>query len=212
MNAEDIDKLEVGRDLDALIAEKVMGWKWCASPNTFKPGRPWRRWLAEPYRNMPVWDGVTEMPIDGLFDEESNVLYYSTDIAAAWEVVEKMKQRGFGFWVAGDECWFQHPFAPLNRTSATSTSIPLAICRAALKAISAQEIYGPNSLMQAFGGTPQTVTTEQVNSELDSLSGRMTFTNRQLTELYFNSLTRRGKEILTQQAIDELEAQEQGND
>src|SRR5262245_52328146 len=83
MNAEDIDRMEAGRHLDALVAEKVMGWKWRACPNTFEPGRPWRRWLTEPDRNLPLWDGVTEMAVDGLDDEESNVPEYSTDICAA---------------------------------------------------------------------------------------------------------------------------------
>lgn len=147
MTPEDIDKLEAGRELDALIAERVMGWKWCASPNTFKPGRPWRRWLAEPYRNMPVWDGVTEMPIDGLFDEESNVLYYSTDIAAAWEVVEKLRETWPVVLVTVGP---KHYDVEINTDKgspshyrlvedAQAETLPLAICRAALKAISTQE-------------------------------------------------------------------------
>ena len=47
--------MKPGRELDALVVEKVMGWKWLS-------GNPWAP---------------------------------STDIAAAWEVLEKMRERGY---------------------------------------------------------------------------------------------------------------------
>src|SRR5262245_11217263 len=113
MTDEDIDNLQAGRELDALIAEKVMGWIWRACPDTFRPGRPWCRWLTEPDRNLPKWDGVTEMRVDDLYDEESSVLQYSTDIAAAWLVVEKIIASDTDFelehrspeWRAGYRYW-----------------------------------------------------------------------------------------------------------
>jgi len=65
-----------GRELDALIAEKVMGWK---------PDYP-GGWLHQP-KNKPVnnkyldKDGCTILPP------------YSTDIAVAWEVVNILKEH-----------------------------------------------------------------------------------------------------------------------
>jgi len=104
MNAEDIDKLEAGRELDALIAEKVMGWTWCVQPHGHisRPGKySYTRWLCEPDRYQSAkpkwdkWDGKTEMPISGLNGEYMHVPEYSSDIAAAWEVVEKMRELQF---------------------------------------------------------------------------------------------------------------------
>lgn len=66
--------LKPGRDLDALIAEKVMGW----TPN-YPGGWP------HPPKNIPnrkkyidSHDGTTVIPA------------YSTSIEAAWEVVDKL--------------------------------------------------------------------------------------------------------------------------
>ncbi len=121
MTPEDIDKLEAGDELDILIAEKVMGCKTRKGP---------AHWL---YCDCPK--GYMEPWPHGNMGSDGSIKDYSSDIAAAWEVVEKMKQYGFGFWIAGDECWFQTAFAPIQRTLTTTGSFPLAICRAALKAI-----------------------------------------------------------------------------
>ncbi len=98
----DIDKLEAGPELDALVAEKVMG---------MEPDGPW----APPK--------------------------YSTDIAAAWEVLMVLVGRipepigiiidkqGQFFVVKGEQC-------DLEDVASASTA-PLAICRAALKAVGA---------------------------------------------------------------------------
>src|SRR5215510_11047766 len=138
MTHDDIDKLEAGRETDALIAEKVMVWIWRACPDTFRPGPPWCRWLTEPDRNLPKWDGVTEMRVDDLYDEESSVLQYSTDIAAAWLVVEKIIASDIDFelehrspeWRAGYRYWN----GDWNESADGETPM-LAICRFALKAI-----------------------------------------------------------------------------
>ena len=135
MNAEDIDNMPAGREMDALVAEKVIGWIWCAGPDTFKPGRPWRSWLSEPDTRLPTWDGLTGMPVDGLFDEESNVQHYSTDIAAAWLIVEKMQQQGH----IHDFLWQFDAATPLEWCYLPAADFCLHVCRAALKALTAQE-------------------------------------------------------------------------
>ena len=112
-----------GRDLDALVAEKVMGLVRCQGkrhnaeyPNTYCYARP-------------------ESPENG-----GEVLEYSTRIEAAWEVVEKVlypcrwylvpmsddrvsDDRGWGVFEGDD--WYE---------VALGESAPLAICRAALEA------------------------------------------------------------------------------
>ena len=70
----DIDELKPGRELDALVAEKVMGWKreeyWTAIG---KGETTWHTGLMGP-------DGLREV---------NNYPDYSTDIAAAWDIIDK---------------------------------------------------------------------------------------------------------------------------
>jgi hypothetical protein len=103
--------VKAGRELDALVAEKVMG-----------------------YKTAPIPDGETANPPN-----------FSTDITAAWQVVEKMRERGYRLglrtWVrsAEGEAVFVDP--KRERASegngAFDASVPLAICIAALRAVGA---------------------------------------------------------------------------
>lgn len=108
--------MKPGRELDLLVAEKVMDENWWAIKQS-------------------EW---TPLLIDLLVDLKP----YSTDIGAAWEIVEKMKEEGEyaeyiwidysrtsatedapPFW----ECNFNHCVAQSTK------SAPHAICLAALK-------------------------------------------------------------------------------
>lgn len=111
----DIDKLEAGPELDALVAEKVMGWNVHFVEPELRNGREhWR-------------------------DPVHNTLYLpsqwcpSGDIAAAWEVVEKVVPGPQGFNLYLSSAW-QASFAG---GTAVARTAPLAICRAALKAVGA---------------------------------------------------------------------------
>lgn len=115
--------MDAGREMDALIHEKVMGWP-----------------------KSPIF-GVYEYP-DGGYDFAPP---YSTDIAAAWPVVEKLERDGFrwsvavrnphmsdtkilpyvSFWHYGKD----EPGKLDTHVSAEDDTVPLAICRAALKAV-----------------------------------------------------------------------------
>lgn len=104
-----------GRELDALVAEKVMGIAVNRFGEVIQPGMG----VGMPRR-------------------------YSTDIASAWGVVEKMQADGWFFKVedgALHTCWYadfiisepgRPPKGP-RRTQADTA--PLAICLAALKAV-----------------------------------------------------------------------------
>jgi len=141
MTEEQIDNLEAGRELDALIAEKVFGWK------CYKTKNPFDAFDKELY--MMVNKGVEK----GLAEVEE-LKRYSTDISAAFEVVEKMQKEEFWFcfhgpgkWTNGthyheqDEwrCGIQKGAieeAALIDVEASSfaKTLPLAICKTALKA------------------------------------------------------------------------------
>lgn len=120
MTNEEIDKLEAGRELDALIAEKVMGW----TPH-----------CQNPAHYVEVANSTSEMSVI-----QEVVAYWrpSTDIAAAWQVVEKLRAAGW-FYSLSDAVeipeyivMFYQPDSP--DAQAMDESAPLAICRAALKA------------------------------------------------------------------------------
>lgn len=119
-----IDELKAGRELDALIAEKVMGLRSELSLASSQQ-------KYEQIRNK-----IEHCPI------------YSTDIAAAWEVVEKMNLLSADFklvaydsgyvWVAEFKTTREMPGTIYRETiehKGEAESSPHAICIAALKAI-----------------------------------------------------------------------------
>ena len=133
-----IDDMPAGRELDALVAEKVMGWQ---DARAFFPW-PESGVMLDNYAMMP--------PHGGAIRDIAHVPRYSTDIAAAWEVFQKVTDLGYipaiaqctsgwacDFWTeeAADETGrvdYIHKFREYGQASA-----PLAICRAALKAVDA---------------------------------------------------------------------------
>lgn len=129
--------VKVSRELDAEVAEKVMGWQWFPA----EPERPNVQYLRRPDRFLygAVRDSGKVLLMSGL-------PAYSTDIAAAWLVVDHLRERGIwleeltgryetsyraGFMWRGD-----HPFSP-NYVQEFGDTAPLAICRAALAACAA---------------------------------------------------------------------------
>lgn len=135
------------RELDALVAEHVMGYNLCECDED-KLRLDWQKKKEEYlkdsfqdygfYNNFIRFNSNNECNFCGL-----KYLYkirYSTDIATAWEVVEKMynkkfvftlKQRFCGKW----ECDFgykQSDFYESEKQEAETA--PTVICLAALKA------------------------------------------------------------------------------
>ena len=122
---------EVTQKMDCVIAEKVMGWT---------PGPEGSNWF------------------NGQGEVRNIVPPYSTDMNAAWEVVNRMKfYYGYSWWFTDcgseksgtQEKKHKHfACASLRRTCATHTvamgqahEMPMAICLAALKVIHQMEIY-----------------------------------------------------------------------
>jgi hypothetical protein len=147
--------VKAGRELDALVAEKVMGWT-----GRMEVARRGRRdeWLV-------VFTGRPDGGIGDyacFYDRDGGKIYcckphnihhagrYSTGIAAAWEVVEKvwatLPKTGYGTFRAllhrrdPDGRWICE-FAPdahgdwSTHATAEADTAPLAICLAALRAV-----------------------------------------------------------------------------
>jgi hypothetical protein len=128
MNRQNTSRQTAGREMDALLAEKVMGYT--LSDLSL---------LAYPkYKLFDIESGE----FSGYLKE---VPHYSTDIAAAWEVVEKMGNYLFACG-RNDEGMWEACFFPVNSgigklSEAHGDTAPLAISRAALKATGVN-IYG----------------------------------------------------------------------
>ena len=122
------DEMPAGRELDALVAEKVMGFCLC-------PYDP--KWMRAD-TGSGIWiDGDTWRCTDHGKPAFTPWRSYSTDIAAAWEVVEKMREDYEPRIELWDEGWEVTILTGTDRGSASGRALtaPLAICRAALKAV-----------------------------------------------------------------------------
>lgn len=159
MKRIDLLNMPAGKELNALVAEKVMGlnvvsmnhpcgfgpgWRYEAS--TFIP--PGGSWYIDEY---PVY-----LPEHGIYppvDDEMEkglkycivepVPFYSTDIVDAWKIVEKLEEKGYVFhiyrygnWDKPEskkvwQCFTGDPKYNLHPFANADTP-PLAICRAAL--------------------------------------------------------------------------------
>lgn len=133
-----IDAMPAGREMDALVAEKVMGAKWDEKRCRVCG------WPLDPEGGLCRPDDCSERPQrkgDGRADAHA---FYSTDITAAWLVVERMREMGYALdsWSSGngdtDHPWTDAIFVKeLDETLCREKTFPLAICRAALKAVGA---------------------------------------------------------------------------
>ena len=144
-------RYEAGRELDARIAEKVMGATWKRHDGATGD------WLAFDHadamltQNRPVSLWVLAARTERGVQAWPECRAYSTDIAAAWLVVEKMRADGFMFRInataddAGVETWAAR-FWTLDRDDdfcdRYAATAPHAICLAALAAINAEASHG----------------------------------------------------------------------
>jgi len=129
------DEMEAGTEMDIAVARDVMRWhQWDGEEGDYDG----------PYPVFCDWgDGGLTVYVDEGDEDGSKRFAPSTDIAAAWEVVEKLKFDGTGLFFAleydNNEIWdaaFYYPSLgdggmPKWKNAPTA---PLAICRAALKA------------------------------------------------------------------------------
>ncbi len=126
-----IHNLPPGEKLDRLIAEKVMGWKIHVEERG-------------PHMGEIAPDGKLRLWVDGPA-VKWNVLHWkpSTDIAAAWEVVTRIQELGFFWWMASSvgrpEIVMAHVRRHIDRETIgngyATQSTAHSICRAALEAL-----------------------------------------------------------------------------
>jgi len=115
-----------GRELDALVAEKVMGW------SVNRSERGWETLGVRPKRLIGR-RGMCRLPGDAWSPSE--------DISAAWEVVEKLGAVRIEKFSDG---WYAQ-FGERERdrnfrlTAGIADMAPLAICLAALAAVGATD-------------------------------------------------------------------------
>lgn len=124
----DVRAMPAGRELEAMVAECVMGWEYFGQQS-----------MGPPIFRIPSPAGF----------RTSDSPSFSEEIAAAWVVVEAMRAKGYGFeiWardsedipLQNGEAWaaeFTLPggFLTDRRWKGSADSAPLAICRAALLA------------------------------------------------------------------------------
>lgn len=158
----------MSRKLDALVAERVENWRWMKyqAPNysttrlltaLFPPDAPNRICVPNGYDRIwqpsnsrePRFSGWDSVPWWEDGERQSGFPHYSTDIAAAWMVVEKM--RADGWWMELRHCldggvpaWQcelthnQDRFRGL-RLYISAASAPFAISLAALRAVGVTE-------------------------------------------------------------------------
>lgn len=91
--------MKPGRELDAIIAEKVMGWTQC------DPLAKWDRWeYGDPGDDWTVvseeWCRGDGFPERGHY--RSPIPRYSTSIGDAWTVVEKLDEGRYPFILTQD--------------------------------------------------------------------------------------------------------------
>lgn len=137
----------MGRELDVEIGVNVFGWVW----RRYDPSQGKGCWLEGPQGSATEgrsgcqhWDGRKPTYNDCL-------PHYSTDIAAAWEVVEKVcgDQYDYVFRLerltgrrAPGRYWAHFNHQSGRNSGAYAEEAPEAICKAALKALGVEVPQG----------------------------------------------------------------------
>ena len=123
MDRKEMMQLGNGPAMDILVAEQIMGWQLEKDEvkikrlNEFFSHNEERRWWL--------------MPGGGWYDEPPS---FSTDIAAAWQVVESMNRQGYQLHLSqgDDESHASFTTAGSHSDSIVEKSVTAAICKAAL--------------------------------------------------------------------------------
>lgn len=115
MNHDEILNMPAGREMDALIAKKVMGLQKCG--DSFVDGLYW----------LP--SGIPDYPPE-----------YSSDMSAAWQVVESLRKRDYRIFLSYARNIVTITLDHDNHHKdmdfwIEAKTAPLAICRAALLAV-----------------------------------------------------------------------------
>jgi hypothetical protein len=123
--------VSAGRELDALVAEKVMGWEALRVERESDGG----------VGSLVTYEVLCGDPPAGYAALSNAVPHYSTDIGAAWEVLGRFAAfMVISSWNGKVGCWAMvdargpHMSRP-DQHMAKGDAYPHAICLAALKAV-----------------------------------------------------------------------------
>lgn len=122
LNRDKILSMPAGIDIDILVAERILGWRWYANHEKIM------RWIGKPDCRAELAD--LSLPIGIL-----SVMEYSLDINVAWYVVEKLKEDGWDVSIAWEDNLWSCDFIKNHGEKwygTTSSTAPLAICLASL--------------------------------------------------------------------------------
>lgn len=136
-------ELKAGRELDERIAREVMGWTHIGTPEETHD-KEWRGIRSE--RELLTVGGPAFWEVN----QGERIPAYSSDIAAAWEVLETAwKESGYAKvmrllkWDHKDCFWLKDKPYGCQYGEATeivwAKTAPLAICLAALKMVEGKE-------------------------------------------------------------------------
>lgn len=82
---DNIDKMPAGREMDALVAEKAMGYRFHQEPYDNR--------LFGSVKGLLGWVSINPDGTEAFGETKTGFRDYSTDTGAAFEVVEKVKDR-----------------------------------------------------------------------------------------------------------------------
>ena len=121
---KEIIQLSAGREIDVLVAEQIMGWQ-------IETDEPKLESLQRYFSldEHPQW---WRAPEGGWYSDPPS---YSSDIATAWQIVERMNSRGQFLFLSQNSEGFKVDFDELRTFSPDNISEKsgaLAICKAAL--------------------------------------------------------------------------------
>lgn len=124
IDRKEIMQLNIGRETDILVAEQVMGWQIETDEVKLKQ---LNHYLSR--KAVGCWWRTPEG------DWHCDPLAYSSEIAASWKVVEKMKSKGRFLFLfqgpAGNKVAFAESLTS-NPDYITERTLTWAICKAAL--------------------------------------------------------------------------------
>lgn len=143
MTRDEILAMKPGREMDALVARTVLGLepKWVASEPWVSTSGPS---VLDFYCNFggAVYTADRDWLVDDYWlpDCRRRLPDYSTDIAAAWKVVENILRESevyvcSGVVVNGESGWRATVESELGLWEADAPTAPEAICKAALMAV-----------------------------------------------------------------------------
>lgn len=135
------------REIDRLIAEKIFGirpckeWKKVSLGSAGGPVLIHGDWMKEVKHDYECYPDIEEVKaLQGMLGGPAR---YTTDIAAAWQLVDKIHERGFSVVVASgaEDSKYEVELTPTESAYAkgereaafTEATASLAICLAALK-------------------------------------------------------------------------------